>query len=275
MRRSNLIWGAFFTLFSLVLIGCVNTSKQKQKPIEHQKKEIELKAPSASIKTDYYQLSNIQGFFAPSGSTYEYDTKRKLWCERPTAGEMMSFANSEGVSDPNQIPDLSNYFDLKTTTLLNSGILSIQKNVDYYAINLSVGSLFIYIDTIPVGINSFKLQSLRKRLFNFDIDGDMILEDGRNYFMTLKPSPMISFENDYGTYELHFQKIKSQKIAKVRATKAYFYAENNLNSQQRMFVLKNQNVYVYEINGAFAFVSLVNSYGQVIKGWLRKIDLAL
>jgi hypothetical protein len=103
----------------------------------------------------------------------------------------------------------------------------------------------------------------------------MILDDGRNYVMTLKPSPMISFENDYGTYELNFQKIKSQKIAKVSATKAYFYAENNLNSQQRMFVLKNQNVYVYEINGAFAFVSLVNSYGQVIKGWLRKIDLAL
>lgn len=275
MRSSNSIWGFYFTLFSLILISCLNTSRQKQKPFEPPKKGIKLTPPTASIKTDYYQLINIHGFFAPSGSTYEYDTKRKLWCERPTAGEIMSFVNNEGGSDPNQIPDLSNYFDIKTTTLLNSSILSIQKNEDYYAINLSVGSLFIYIDTIPVGIKSFKLQSLRKRLFNFDINGDMILDDGRNYVMNLKPSPMISFENDYGNYELHFQKINEQKIVKVRTTKAYFYAEKNLNSQQRMFILKNQNVYVYKITGDFAYVSLVNSNGQVIKGWLKKIDLAL
>lgn len=263
--------------FLFLLFSCA--TKESKDPKDPKDQDSTISNDGSRItnptKTIFYQLHSINGFFAPAGSTYEYDAGSKLWCERPTAGELMAYSQDAGINDPSEIPDLSNYFERKTTDLLNSCLLTVTQSSDYNAINLSVGSLFIYVDTIPKGLKSFQIQELRRPLFNFPINGDMILDNGRNFQMSLGNTPKITYINDYGNYELHFEEIRKQKFAKVKAEKAYFHQSNNANTKQKMFVLKNQNVLVKEINNDFALVSITNARGQIISGWLLKAELEI
>jgi len=188
--------------------------------------------PAASIKNDFrsgnefpagtkelpgqsveeYQLISILGHYPMHGGFYEFDEKSSLWCERPMAADMMAYARQHDIEDPNDVPDLSSFFDQETTRLFNSCKLKMIGNGDYTAISLEYDGKTVYQNSlkkskIPAG---GKYEIKVKSIANLDWpeqNGTMLFSEAGNYVISIGGEPEISFSNEFGQYFLKFRRL--------------------------------------------------------------------
>lgn len=159
-----------------------------------------------------YQLVAIEGHFMPSGGFYELDDRTGVWCETPSAADMMSYARINGIDDPNDVPDLRTFFDEESTRLFNSCILSVRENGDGVLLSLNYDGKMIYSTSVnksdipPGGNHEIRVKTIK----NFELpqaDGSMLLENGGDYVISVGNEPAISFTNEWGEYFLKFRRV--------------------------------------------------------------------
>jgi len=261
-------------LFTLLQNGCSNNSKKEQGSLI-EKDSIDTNGPIKKkiTKTEHFRLSSILGTFPPHGGVYEYDAKQKIWCERPMAADMLAYASQNNIDDPRKVPDLSDYFDEKTSNMINTCILSIETLENKKIISLRFGGNLIFEDSVNLQTMSVKIS---KPLKNFigEIPGSMVLSDGRDYTISIN-SPSIKYSNEWGKYDLNFTKISTENISLVLTEKAYFHKESSKETKEKGFIVKGQNVLVEKLSDNFAYVKFVNSKGSITRGWLLKSDLSI
>jgi hypothetical protein len=169
--------------------------------------------PKEVIQINEYQLAEISGQFPPRGGLLQFDKNKKKWCSRMSMGSMMSYAKVNEIEDFSDVPDLSDYFDQSTTNKLNSCKLLVKSQGNIQNITLYFQGNVIYRNSIELGankkaINNIKLPDLRKLNLNGIGEPYILLENGRNYELHLDTSqPIIKFENEFGNYELRFERI--------------------------------------------------------------------
>jgi hypothetical protein len=194
-------------------ISTVNVSKPQLDQVSSNNNSKTPEKPKEVIQINEYQLAEISGQFPPRGGFLQYDKKKKKWCSRPSAGDIMSYTTVMELKDPSDIPDLSDYFDQSTTNKLNSCKLLMKSQGNIQTITLYFQGNVIYKNSLELGpnkkgINNIKLPDLRKLNLNGIGEPHMMMENGRNYELHLDTSqPMIKFENEFGNYELRFERI--------------------------------------------------------------------
>lgn len=235
--------------------------------------DIEYPKKKEIIKTEHFRLFSITGICAPHGGYYEYDSKKKNWCERSMMADINAYAHQNNINDIDKIPDLSYYFEKSISNMLNSCMLSIITRKETKIISLRFGGNLLFEDTLALSKTSVKIP---KSLNNFldDIPGSMDLSDGRD-FRILINQLALKFSNDFGNYELNFSKIPIKNIAIVMTKKAFFHKEPSAETIEKGYIVRGQNVVIEKSNDTFVLVKFINSKGIVRKGWVLKSDLSI
>ncbi len=261
-------------LFTLLLNGCSSNSKEGQDSALN-KDSLNNKEPTKKEirKTEHFKLFSISGTFFPHGGWYEYDSIQKKWCERPMAADMLAYEAQNNIDDPEKVPDLSNYFDERTSNMINTCILSIETRENNKIISLRFGGNLIFEDSVTLEKISVKIP---KSLNNFigEIPGSMDLSEGRDYTISINP-PSINYSNEVGDYELNFSKVSTENISIVLTEKAYFHKEPSIETKQKGYIVGGQNVFIEKSSDKFAYVKFINSKGIITRGWLLKSDLSI
>lgn len=162
-----------------------------------------------------YQLVAIEGQIAPDGGFYELDDRTGIWCELPSAADMMAYATVNGIDNPNDVPDLRTFFDKESTRLFNSCSLSLRESGTVVLLSLNYNGQMIYSASvnksdIPAGGN----HEIRvKTIKGFELpqaDGSLLMENGGDYVISVGNEPAISFTNEWGEYLLKFRRSSQQ-----------------------------------------------------------------
>jgi hypothetical protein len=273
MKKTNYIF-TIITLFILLLNGCSNNLEEEQGSLvdKDSLNNNEL-IKNKIIKTEHFRLNSIFGTFAPHGGLYEYDSKQKKWCERPMAADMLAYASQNNIEDSEKVEDLSDYFDEKTSNMINTCILSVETREKNKIIRLRFGGDLIFEDSVNLQTRSIKISKLLKNFIG-ETPGSMYLSEGSNYLISIN-QPSINYSNEVGDYELNFSKITTEKISIVTKEKAYFYQDPLIESKEKVYIVKTQNVFIEKFTDKFVYVKFINGEGIITRGWLLKSDLSL
>jgi hypothetical protein len=288
----------YFAAISLLFSGCssddknpsflskiFNWNSSKEKPAEtnddsnknNESNEEEESEPEEVVSSDYYRLSAISGFFMPRGETYEFDKTKKKWCQRPSSGELMAYITQNKIEDPNDVPDLSYYFDEKSNRQLNSCFLLIKSKAGKKSVTLIFGGNLICDETVDENSKIINVRGPFKYFNLAENAGMMNLSGGRNYNILLDNPPSIKFKNEYGEYELNFQKYDIDKAGKTMAMvvsdMAHFYSSPDISKKDRSYIVKDQAVFFDKTQNDFVHAYFTNNLGVVTEGWLLKSDL--
>ena len=159
-----------------------------------------------------YQLVAIEGHTPPDGGFYELDDSTGRWCERPTAADIMAYSKMSDLKNPEELPDLTNYFNDEHTQLFNSCRMVIRELDQTIALTLSYNGSVVYAGSvdkasIPAGGNyEFRVKSIKG--FNLpEPEASLELTNGTDYVITCGAEPAMSFTNELGEYFLKFRRV--------------------------------------------------------------------
>lgn len=259
---------------TLLLHSCSQNSKEKESISINQDSINNNDLNNKQInKIEYFKLASISGTFAPHGGVYEYDTIQKKWCERPMAADMLAYASQNNIDDPGKVPDLSYYFDENTSNMINTCFLSIETRKSDKIISIRFGGNLIFEDSVTLQTMNVKVSKSLKNLMG-EIPGSMDLSEGRDYWISINP-PVMKYSNELGEYEFNFSKVTDENISIVLTEKAYFHKEPSLETKEKGFIVRGQNVFIEKFNDKFTYVKFINAKGLIRRGWLLKSDLSI
>jgi hypothetical protein len=157
--------------------------------------------------------------------------------------------------------------------MINTCILSVETREKNKIIRLRFGGDLIFEDSVNLQTRSIKISKLLKNFIG-ETPGSMYLSEGSNYLISIN-QPSINYSNEVGDYELNFSKITTEKISIVTKEKAYFYQDPLIESKEKVYIVKTQNVFIEKFTDKFVYVKFINGEGIITRGWLLKSDLSL
>jgi hypothetical protein len=236
------------------------------------------------LSVEQYRLDNIFQQAVVQGTVYNYSSSQNLWCEQPNAALIMSYMRMNDIQSPNDLPDLNQYFDVKTTNDFNSCTIKVTDYGDFKDISLHYKGNLIYQNSLKVGeetekIQTFKVAKLNN--FNLPMTGSIDYSNGRNYVITIEDQKAkIVFSNEFGDYEMELLKIRknnavvsSEGMASVVSDRAYFHSQPDFSTKRKAFVVTGEQVRYSKTSGAFVYVVYFNIAGTKTQGWILKSDL--
>jgi len=285
-KISLVIIAATITLFSIVSCG----GSSSKEPTSMSKTDSVYNDSSASsnnnkgaMSIENYRLISIYGSTGPKGSFYEYDTDKGVWCIRPMAADMLAYGSQNNIESPEDIPDLSTYFDIQTTNRLNSCLISIAKDLDstYFVLKYRGNSIYEYSFANPKNKSSKPKEINVNVLKNFDLslieEEPIDLSVAKNIVISIGENPSISFSNEYGNYDLTFANVngvsKATKTATITSDQAFFYNQPNESTKRKAYMIKGQAVNYDKVNGDFFYGFFINTQGNKTEGWMLKSDV--
>ena len=282
-KISLVIIAATITLFSIISCGGSSskesTSMYKTDSV-YNDSSTSINNNKGAMSIENYRLISI---FGPRGSSYEYDSVKGVWCNRPIAADMMAYGRQNDIESPEDIPDLSTYFDIQTTNRLNSCQISIAKDLDstYFVLKYRGNSIFEYSfansknkSSKPKEINvnvlkNFDLSIVDEETIDLSVANDIVISIGEN--------PSISFSNENGSYDLTFANVKgvskATKTATITSDQAFFYNQPNESTKRKAYMIKGQVVNYDKVNGDFLYGFFINIKGNKTEGWMLKSDV--
>jgi hypothetical protein len=284
-KISLVIIAATITLFSISSCG---SSSSKESTSMHKTDSV-YNDSSTSIKNfkdamsiENYRLISIFGSTGPKGAFYEYDSVKAMWCDRPMAADMMAYGRQNNIDNPEDIPDLSTYFDNQVTNRLNSCQISIGKDLDStnFVLKYRGNLIFEYTFANSKNKGSKQKEINVNELKNFDLtvdDGSMVLSDAKKFVISIGENPSISFSNEYGSYDMSFVNVKGvskgTKEATIISDRAFFYKEPNVLTKRKAYMIKGQAVNYEKVSGDFFYGFFINTQGDKTEGWMLKSDV--
>lgn len=237
------------------------------------------------LSVEQYRLDNLFQQDVSHTTIYNYDATQNLWCEHPNAAAMMSYMKMNDIQNPDDIPDMIQYFDVKTTNDFNSCMIKVADYGDFKDISLHYKGNIVYENSLKVGDQSGKFQTFKvKKLNNFNLPmtGSIDYSNGRNYTITIEDQKAkIVFSNEFGNYEMELLKIRknnavvsAEGMASVISDRAYFHSQPDFSTKRKAFVVTGEQVRYSKTSGAFVYVVFFNTAGTKTQGWLLKSDLA-
>lgn len=273
----------FISFLFLVNVGC---EERKNENIQIESPAVEA-GPSEKkiLSVEQYRLSSILAQTGMSGTIYDYNSSQNLWCEHPNAAGIMSYMKINDIQNSDDLPDLNQYFDVKTTNDFNSCIIKVNDFGDFKDVSLQYKGNIIYQNSFKAGDHSGKFQTFNvKKLNNFNLPmiGSIDYSNGKNYVITIEDQKAkIVFSNEFGDYELELLQIKknnavvsSEGMASVISDRAYFHSQPDFSTKRKAFVVTGEQVRYSKTSGSFVYVVFYNTAGTKSQGWLLKSDLA-
>lgn len=171
--------------------------------------QVELSASGSAVT---YQLIAIEGHTPPDGGFYELDDSTGRWCERPTAADMMSYARMSGLENPEDVPDLTNFFSDEETRLFKSCRITFNDRGKEISLSLSYNGAVVYSSIVDkAGIPASGNYEIRvKSIKGFDLpepSGSLLLAGGMDYVISAGSEPAISYTNELGQFFLKFRRL--------------------------------------------------------------------
>ena len=267
-------------LITTLTVSCSDTPQEK--PVAAISRDTipqEETEEEAVPSTVYYRLTSILGKTGMHGAYYEYDLVMRKWCERPMAADMLAYATQNNIEKPEEVPDLSEYFDEQSTNLLNSCIISIKTYPDRRLFSLMFGGETVLEDSMRVSERKIKFKGPFEK-FNLDFEGgSMDLTEGHDYEISFDTLPVLVYSNEVGQYELTFRKMElgysSKKMAKVKSDVTYFHSREDKTTREKAFLVRGQNVITLNVLDGFVESYFTNNKGVVTRGWLLTSDLIM
>lgn len=173
-------------------------------------------AKSADANTEgtsvTYQLVAIEGHTSPDGAFYELDDSTGRWCERPTAADLMAYSKMNDPENPNELPDLTNYFSNEHTRLFNSCRIVIRDLGKSISLTLIYDGEEVYAASVDKArISAEGIYEFREiSIWRFDLpvpEGSLDFTDATDYVITYSANPGLSFANEFGEYFLKFRRL--------------------------------------------------------------------
>jgi len=198
----------FFCLFIGIVffLGCRENKQYESNntsmldSLEKQEEVVEV-----GIKEEY-QLNSIKIIGDPHGGFYEFDPKKKQWCERPMMADVMSYMQIAGLEEIDEVPDLTNYFGKSATKDLNSCLLSINKFSSYKIVELNFKNQMVYRDSVSLETKRIPIKNPIVLFEEKDDVGSFILSDGKKYSINLDSIPNIDYSNQFCEVTLNFKR---------------------------------------------------------------------
>ena len=284
-KVSLIIIAATITVFSIISCGG-SSSKESNSMYKtdsvYNDSSTSINNIKDAMSIENYRLISIYGSTGVKGAFYEYDTVKAMWCDRPMAADMMAYSRQNNTVNPEDIPDLSTYFDIQTTNRLNSCLISIAKDLDstYFVLKYRGNSIFEYSFANSKNKSSKPKEINVNVLKNFDLtvdDGSMDLSFAKKFVISVGENPSISFSNENGSYDLTFANVKgvskATKTAMITSDRAFFYKEPNVSTKRKAYMVKGQTVSYDKVNGDFFYGFFINTQGNKTEGWMLKSDV--
>ena len=159
-----------------------------------------------------YQLVAIEGHTPPDGGFYELDDSTGRWCERPTAADIMAYSKMSDLKNPEELPDLTNYFSNEHTRLFNSCRIVIRDLGKSISLTLIYDGEEVYAASVDKArISAEGNYEFREiSIWRFDLpvpEGSLDFTDATDYVITYSANPGLSFANEFGEYFLKFRRL--------------------------------------------------------------------
>ena len=199
----------FITLLSIAVLAVILSACSYRNTDGTGDDSADANAEESSVT---YQLAAIEGHTPPDGGFYELNDSTGRWCERPTAADIMAYSRMSDLENPDESPDLTNYFSDEHTRLFNSCRMVVRDLGQTLSLTLSYNGAVVYAGSvdkasIPAGgTYEFRVKSIK----GFDLpepEASLELTNGTDYVITCGAEPAMSFTNEFGEYFLKFRRV--------------------------------------------------------------------
>jgi hypothetical protein len=166
-------------------------------------------APRKSPFTGEYRLMSISASAFPAGLDYKYVPERRVWVDKSSGGDVMSYMQMNDITDPSQVPDLSSPLNDRISRALSGFRIVNKVSGDSLLIDLIAGRKVIHAFGVPLdeleGRTTAELKFRKLNGSRFEVNlGALILQRGADYSLKFGETVSLDYRGDDGGVHLEY-----------------------------------------------------------------------